>query len=322
MNRRNFIKGSLACGFTCSAHLQGLAAADPGMAQRLFAAADDKIVAKEKWARIERIHDGVFAIVSTPFESKDYTTVCNGGLIVGDKGVLVVEAFMQAKGASWVRDQSLKLTGKSPSDIVVTHYHGDHSSGHQGFEIQKASPHMWLTDYTRKQAEKSFAQQNQKNEFSNTKGLSVDSATEIDLGNRKVKVTPRSGHTQSDVTIEISDPKVIFCGDLFFNRMFPNYLDAAPTKLNQFAAEMKKEKDAVFVPGHGPVASQKDLSQYIEFLGFVEDHAQQAFKKGTPAEKAAESFQLPKQLEDWLIWSPQVVKRACDAWYREWNAKG
>jgi len=38
--------------------------------------------------------------------------------------------------------------------------------------------------------------------------------TEVDLGDRSLIIVPRRGHTASDVTIEISDPSVVFCGDL------------------------------------------------------------------------------------------------------------
>ena len=305
----------------CSDHLRSLATASENFAFDPIAVADDKVVAKEKWAHIEKISDGIFAIVSTPFESRDYTTVCNGGIIVGDKGVLVVEAYMQQAGAKWVTDQAKALSKKLPTDVVVTHYHGDHSSGHQGFVRDAKSPRMWLTDSTRTNAEKSFKQQKKDNAFDNVKKVAPDKPTEIDLGNRKVKVVPRAGHTQSDVTIEVSDPRVIFCGDLFFHRMFPNYLDATPSKLNLFAAEMKKEKGAIFVPGHGPVCGKNEITKYIDFLGYVETNVKDAFKKGQTTEEAAKAFKLPKRLEEWVIWSPQVVKRSYDAWYQELKAE-
>ena len=317
MNRRTFLASSAVCGFACTDHLKSLAAASDRSPFNIFATADDKIVDKQKWARIEKIHDGIFAVVSTPFDSRDFTTVCNGGIIVGDKGVLVVEAYMQQQGAKWVTEQTKKVSKRNPTDIVVTHNHGDHSTGHQGFEVDGKAPRIWLTDFTKTQAESTFKKQKAKNEFKNVKNLSADKPSTVDLGNRKVKIVPRAGHTQSDVTIEVADPRVIFCGDLFFNRMFPNYLDATPSKLNQFTKAMSAEKDVTFVPGHGPVSSQADLKKYVDFLGYVEDKARTSFKKGITSADASKEFKLPKSLDEWLIWSPQVVKRAYDAWYKE-----
>ena len=40
------------------------------------------VVAQEPFARIEDLGFGMYAIVSTPLDG-DYTTVCNGGIIMG-----------------------------------------------------------------------------------------------------------------------------------------------------------------------------------------------------------------------------------------------
>ena len=55
----------------------------------------------------------------------------------------------------------------------------------------------------------------------------------LDVGGRKVHLHPRAGHTASDLTIELQDPSVVFCGDLVWNAMFPNYVDATPSRLTQ-----------------------------------------------------------------------------------------
>ncbi len=330
MHRRQFIQAS----GSCSAYVFGLAAFAPLMTRRVFAAQDDSnVVATELWGRLEKIQDGVWALISTPFAKPnpdgsppdnpfgDYTTVCNGGIIAGDKGVLVVEAFMQDAGARWMSDRAKQLTGKRPTDVVCTHYHRDHTAGHAGFAVDKNRPNIWLTDATQKAAETSMLESGSVDaKFTQVKRLNSANPTEIDLGNRKVKVMPRSGHTSSDVTIELVDPKVIWCGDLFFNGMFPNYSDAIPSNLNDYASELANTKDTTFVPGHGPVAGLDAVQSYQKFLAFVQDSTTDAFKAGKPAEEAAKEFKLPDKLKEWFIWNPDVVKRGYVAWYRELEA--
>ncbi len=81
--------------------------------QKLFAGeAGDKVVAREPWGRIEKLHDGVWAIVSTPLDTRDFTTMSNGGIIAGSKRVLLVESFASAKGAGWAARQARELTGE------------------------------------------------------------------------------------------------------------------------------------------------------------------------------------------------------------------
>ena len=317
MHRRTFVSSCLTCG----AHVLGLAHFSPTLIRKAFQAQDEeKIVAKEKWGRIEKISDGIFSLVSTPFDTRDFTTVCNGGIIAGDKGVLAIESFMQPKGATWLAKQAKELTGKWPTDIVSTHFHGDHTTGHKGYFVDGNKPRVWLTESTRKAAEKSFDQRKMKdNQFQNVS--TIEGQAELDLGNRKVKLINRSGHTDSDVTIEVVDPKVVWCGDLFFNRMFPNYGNAIPSRLEKYLADITANKDVTYVPGHGPIADQEAMKRYKELLEFVREAATKAFKAGDEINAVTKTFKLPESLSAWTIWSPDNAKRAFQAWYKELGDK-
>lgn len=317
MHRRQFLTNTTAC----SAHLLSLAAFAPKLLANAMAPQEaSKVVAEESFGRLEEVEKGVWALISTPFDKRDFTTVCNGGIIQGEKGVLAIESFMEPKGATWLAQKAKKLTGKWPTDVVSTHYHGDHSTGHSGYFVESQNPRMWLTESTRAAAEASFKKGGNENNFKNVSTIAAKEDTEIDLGKRKVKLTPRSGHTSSDVTIEIEDPKVLWCGDLFFNRMFPNYGDAVPSKLKGFVESLIDQKDVSYVPGHGPIAGQPELKKYKSFLQFVEAEAGKAFKAGKPANESAKEFKLSKEFDQWFVWSPENAQRAFQAWYREWES--
>lgn len=296
----------------------------PSAMRNIFAIQEtDKVVANEKWGRLEKVHEGAWALISTPFGKKgDATTVCNGGIIQGEKGVLAIEAFMQRNGAKWMAEQAKKLTGRWPTDIVSTHFHADHTAGHRGYFpddlAKKMQPRMWLTKATKEAAEKSFKDRKMKgNEFKNVELVDGDKGTTLDLGNRKVKIVPRSGHTSSDVTIELVDPKIVWCGDLFFNRMFPNYSDATPSRLNTYVKQIGEAKDTIYVPGHGPIADHNAIRSYKNFLVWIEEQAREAHKNKVSIEKASADFKLDEQFKDWMVWSPQNAKRAYAAWFRE-----
>jgi hypothetical protein len=53
--------------------------------------------------------------------------------------------------------------------------------------------------------------------------------TTLDLGGRRVRIVPRSGHTRSDLAVVVDDPRLVWCGDLVWNVLFPNYVDATPS---------------------------------------------------------------------------------------------
>ena len=75
-----------------------------------------EVVAEEPWGRIAKLADKVWGVVSTPLESSDWTTGCNGGLVAGTKRVLAIDSFLRPQGAAWVASNARELTGRRPTD--------------------------------------------------------------------------------------------------------------------------------------------------------------------------------------------------------------
>jgi glyoxylase-like metal-dependent hydrolase (beta-lactamase superfamily II) len=147
--------------------------------------------------------------------------------------------------------------------------------------------------------------------------LPSDTATTIDLGNRRVRIVPRSGHTDSDLTLEIDDPSVVFCGDLVWNAMFPNYVDAIPSRLAASVKALRRDRKTTYVPGHGALAREAELDRYVAMLGEVEQAARRAHTQGTSAADAGAAFTLPASLGEWALFNKVFFERAFAAWYRE-----
>lgn len=316
-DRRTFLKDSTSC----AAWVLGLSAISPLATRRAFAqSAERKIVAKEPWGRLEQIADSVWGLISTPFESRDFTTVSNGGIIAGKERVLIIEALNQPTGAKWLAERAKELTGRWPTDVIVTHFHSDHSAGSGGFVSDDTDTGLWLTAETRELIE----QQNKRRRaplpmLKTIKSIDSKKPTPMDLGGRTVVVSSHIGHTASDVIVELKDPNVVFCGDLFFNKLIPNYSDAKPATLKTTVANLKREQETLYIPGHGAVASPQDLIVYQEFLAMMEDSVRTSHAKGDDVNAAAAAFKLPEEFAKWYIFSPQVVPRAFAAWYREFD---
>ncbi len=317
--RRDF----LAWSGSCTAHLLCMSAAASVGGRRLFAGEPaERVVAREPWGRIEKLHDGVWAIVSTPLEKKDWTTLCNGGIIAGSERLLVVESFASPKGAAWVAQQAHELTGRRPTDVVITHYHGDHANGVGGFGGGDA-PRVWATPTTRELLAPSGRSDGRGDEAARAAMLEAatvideESSTEIDLGGRKVHLHPRAGHTASDVTIEIDDPSVVFYGDLLWNRMFPNYRDTTPTVFAGSIRAAMRESETLYVPGHGPLADTRDIERLLAVLGEIETAARRSFEEEVTAVEAAAGFELPESLGKWAMFNDSYFEVAIGAWHRE-----
>jgi glyoxylase-like metal-dependent hydrolase (beta-lactamase superfamily II) len=219
------------------------------------------------------------------------------------------------------------LTGRAPTHIVLTHFHGDHTGGIAGYG-RAAARAIRVTATTRDLVREQDAREPPDDAdlraalLGDAVVLRPDAATAVDLGDRTVRLIPRAGHTPSDVTVELDDPGVVFCGDLVWNRMFPNYRDAIPSMLGRDVRGVRRPDATTYVPGHGPVATPADLDRYIALIDDVEAHARRAIEAGEPAVEAAARYQVPGTLGEWLRFSDRYVEVAFRAWERELALEG
>jgi glyoxylase-like metal-dependent hydrolase (beta-lactamase superfamily II) len=292
-----------------------MSAASPWLTRELWAAQERfPVVAREPWGRLERVAEGVWALVSTPLGG-DRTTLCNGGIVAGSAGVLVVEAFGSDAGARWTAEQARALTRRAATHLVVTHYHADHTGGIRG-AFATADVVLLATAVTRDQT-RDRNQNPPADLLAGAELLDESQPSEIDLGGRSVRVVPRRGHTASDVSLEVSDPSVVFCGDLVWNGMFPNYVDAVPSRLSESVRRVRATEAATYVPGHGALAGGADLDRYIALLDDVEAAARRAVERGITAQAAGAEYRIPAALGEWTLFNPQYFERAIGAWMKE-----
>lgn len=325
--RRSILKGSLGCG---AYTLMALALSESQTRDAFSAAHAGSNVIEEPFARIEKLSDGVWASISTP-NNGDMTTVSNGGIIAGSDAVLVIEGFNTPKGGAWMRKAAKQLTGKYPTHVVLTHYHGDHSNGLSGYMQDGDAPAIIATNETRtlllnnqrnqelKAESGTLVQTNSNPLIPNTVIVDTSKPTRIDVGGKAVSIVPRYGHTTSDLTIELEDPNIIWCGDLFFNHMFPYYGDAIPSVLSKTCHSFMNSSGSTYVPGHGSVASKEDINHYLALIGHVGDAAKDAIKSGKTADEAWQAYSIPASMGEWAKFRPDVYKFAFIAWEKELN---
>lgn len=323
VSRRSLLVGSMGCAF----HLLGSLAAAPAAARNRFAAAQKgEVVAQEPFGRLERLAEGVWALVSTPLEAQ--TTLSNGGIVAGTEGVLLIEGFLSVEGAQWMAAQALALTGRRPTHVVLTHYHADHSAGLAGYRNDGDLPLVFHTPTTRQLLDASLQQRDTGGAESPLTTLAdeamiADAGTPVllDLGGRVVSIGAHVGHTPSDLTVRVDDPHVVFCGDLVWNGMFPNYVDAIPTRLWTACNELLADEHAIYVPGHGALADHAETRTFLDVIENVGEAAQRAFERGLSAAQGAADYQVPESLGEWFMFSPRYYEVAFAAWHRELSSE-
>lgn len=320
MRRRDFV----ATLGGCAAHLAAVGAAGGFGPRRLFAARPrGPVVAQEAWGRLERLSDGVWALVSTPLSDAPQAslTVANGGIVAGRDGVALIEGLVSPDGARWLAARARELTGRAPDHVVLTHYHGDHSNGLSAhFEDGDAILHASQTTLeTLAQGAEERGRASPADGFAGERlALFAEGApTRLDLGGRRLQIRPGVGHTDSDLWIVLEDPHITWCGDLVWNGMVPNYMDAIPSRLSASVRVLAAERSDPWVPGHGDLADADDMDRYVTFIDAIEDAARRAIEAGTPAEAAAAEYGPPESLGEWVAFSPRYYEVAFRAWERE-----
>ena len=315
LSRRRFVQLASATGL-------GLLTGSDRLA---FASLDvqGSTVADGPWGRIVKLGEGVWSVISTPLVHDDWTTLCNGGIVAGKDRVLVIESFAKPAGARLVSEHARELCGEGPTDVLITHYHGDHANGLEGFAAVDSRPVIWMTATTQKLIRDADGQAEQsptplRQEMLDTATLiDPEAVMDLDLGGLELKIHPRRGHTASDVTVELEEPSIVFCGDLVWNQMFPNFRDTLPSALSESVRALGRERATAYVPGHGPLAGNADVARFVDLIDAVEAAALEGIEKGNPAAEAAAGFHLPQALEDWHLFQESYFEIAIGAWYKE-----
>jgi cyclase len=101
-------------------------------------AADSRVsqtpIIDKGFASVRKVGDGLYATISDT--SKGFTTVCNGGFLVGKDRALLLEGFASSAGASFQMDTLRTVTQVPVKAALDTHYHFDHSLGNSFYGAQ------------------------------------------------------------------------------------------------------------------------------------------------------------------------------------------
>jgi glyoxylase-like metal-dependent hydrolase (beta-lactamase superfamily II) len=319
ISRRELLLAS--AGASCAAHLARTAAIAPWVGGLLRSRVLGRVVAHEPFGRLEAIAPGVWALISDPFGG-DRTTLANGAIIAGTRDVMLVEGLYTPAGALWLRAQALALTGRLPTRVLLTHHHGDHVDGISAYmPLSSLTPRVACTTVIRDAVLTRATTDALQSRFSDIEVIPNSGEHDIDLGGVRVRAQSLQGHTASDVVVWHHDAKVVIGGDLLFNGIFPNYVDATPSALRRAVTQLQgRGKEWRYVPGHGAVMTDADLTQYIAMLDAVEGAARAAHGRGQSVADAAAAWSIPASLGEWRLFGPAFLPRAITAWYRELDA--
>jgi cyclase len=101
------------------------------------------------------------------------------------------------------------------------------------------------------------------------------------------------GHTDGDIVLLLPGDKIVFAGDLFFNRALPNSQDASLLEWIKTLEHLLKVEADRFVPGHGPVGTRRDVEDFLGYLRELRGMVEPAVTRGDALEQVLAEVTLP-----------------------------
>jgi glyoxylase-like metal-dependent hydrolase (beta-lactamase superfamily II) len=190
----------------------------------------------------------------------------NTGVIVGERGVLIVDSPATPALAEQALAKIRELTDRPVRSVVLTHFHADSTLGALSFEPGE----VIASDLSRRMTETRGAEDIRVSRLRDpdlfaglpeTAGvvmptLTIASSMTIDLGGLEVRLMHLGrGHTMGDLVVWVPQSGVIYSGDLVQKSTVPYCGDAHLADWPRALDRITAFRPTALVPGRGRIAT-------------------------------------------------------------------
>ena len=233
---------------------------------------------------------------------------------IGPDGVLVVDTGTEAMGEK-ILAEIKRLAGNKPIRYIVnTHAHPDHVGGN--VIVAKAGKSIIAGNFAPQagaaaaNAAKIYAHENTQLRMSESEGsqpavpaaaLPTDTfftaRNDVYFNGEAVQMLHQPhAHTDGDIIVYFRKSDVVVSGDVYINTTFPvinlqqggslNGIIAALNRIVEITVPRDKQEGGTYViPGHGRLADEADVVEYLDLVTIIRDRIQDAIKKGMTLEQ-------------------------------------
>ncbi len=191
----------------------------------------------------------------------------NSGVIVGDKGVIVVDAKTTEAGGKQLLEEIAKITPKPVTTVILTHSDGDHVNGLAAFP---AGIKIIAHENNKKELEEALARGGRGAPPAEHLPTEVVSKNKEDLKLDGVKVELHHwapAHTSGDLVIYLPAAKIVFTGDIIAMQLPDPLIHLEKNGSSEGWIATTKGIVGLnadqFVPGHGNVQTKAAIEKRL-----------------------------------------------------------
>lgn len=241
--------------------------------------------------KVQKINERVYALLG-PMELPNKSNqgyMVNATVIIGDKGVILVDTGFTDEIGKHLAKAIAKLTPKPVTHIINTHHHGDHTLGNIAFKGAEVISTQQCKELVEKTGYEwiGMVQNLSGSKFPNTKPVPAnvtvaqDTRTERMIDGVKIVLwAPKGSHTPGDLIVYLPDDKVLLGGDILVNHITPNFRDGHVKSWIGTLDEIQKTNVKTIVPGHGPLMSKADVTAMHKRMASLYAGVEAGYKKG------------------------------------------
>jgi len=220
--------------------------------------------------KIVRISDRVQVLLG-PIQhanKKNQGYMINSIVIIGDKGVVLVDPGGTDEVGQYVKQQIRNITPKPVTHIINTHSHGDHYLGNISFPEATIISSEKCRDLVIQTGEDwvRLMESLVGRKFPNTKPV-IASVVYPPLSKTRLSVNgvnliiwvPLGSHTYGDLMIYVPGEKVLITGDILVNGVVPTMQDGVVKNWISVLEEIERADVNVYVPGHGALMKRSQV---------------------------------------------------------------
>ena len=221
----------------------------------------------------------------------------NSGVIVGDKGVIVVDAKTSAAGGKELLDDIAKITPKPVSIVILTHSDGDHVNGLAAFP---AGVKVIAHENNKKEQETALAAGGRGAPPADHLPSQVVTKNEETLTLEGVKFELRHwapAHTSGDLVVFLPTEKVVFTGDIIAMQMADPLIHLEKNGSSEGWIATTKGIVALnadqFVPGHGDVQAKAAIQKRLTDAEAKRAKIKELVAQGKTLDEVSAAVDLP-----------------------------